>query len=384
MTHPQRRVSDRRQAFYPLLGALLVILALALAVFSHFLLVFAVAASVAVLLSPLDQRLTRALRKRHGLSAGVLVVVVTVAILAPIFLSSIVLGNQAVAFFAWIGPQLQLSELQRLWNETLPERIPWLKQAQRDAAPQVAAILSGVLSQFSTWANRFLQGVVAGLTEAFFELLVFLLMLFFLLKDGGKLKREVKRVSPFSSAQEDEILAHVARTVKGVLVAMVVVPMAQGFLAMIGFWIFGVPSPVLWGVAVVFAALVPLVGSPLGWVPAVGYLFFEGHIGAAVGMLAYGTLVISMIDNVVKPMVLAEAARIHPMLGFLSIIGGILSFGPLGFLVGTGRAVARALRAPDLPVGYSEARAGRLGRGHGRERARPGRGSVAPIAGRPD
>jgi predicted PurR-regulated permease PerM len=289
---------------------------------------------VAVLLSPLDQRLTRALGNRHGLSAGVLVVVVTVAIFAPIFVSSIVLGNQTVAFFASIGPRLQLSELQRLWTETLPERIPWLKQAQRDAAPQVAAILAGVLSQVTTWANRFLQGVVAGLTQAFFELLVFLLMLFFLLKDGGKLKREVKRVSPFSSVQEDEILAHVARTVKGVLLAMVVVPMAQGFLAMIGFWVFGVPSPVLWGVAVVFAALVPLIGSPLGWVPAVGYLFFEGRTGAALGMLAFGILVISMIDNIIKPMVLAEAARIHPMLGFLSIIGGILSFGPLGFLVG--------------------------------------------------
>jgi predicted PurR-regulated permease PerM len=334
MTNPRRRGSDRRQVFYPLVGALLVILALALAVFSHFLLVFAVAASVAVLLSPLDQRLTRALGDRHGLSAGVLVVVVTVVIFAPIFLSSIVLGNQAVAFFAWIGPRLQLAELQRFWNETLPERIPWLKQAQRDAAPQVAALLAAVLSQFTTWANRFLQGVVAGLTQAFFELLVFLLMLFFLLKDGGKLKREVKRVSPFSSVQEDEILAHVARTVKGVLVAMVVVPMAQGFLAMIGFWILGVPSPVLWGVAVVFAALVPLIGSPLGWVPAVAYLFLDGRTGAALGMLAYGTLVISMIDNVIKPMVLAEAARIHPMLGFLSIIGGILSFGPLGFLVG--------------------------------------------------
>jgi predicted PurR-regulated permease PerM len=383
MTHPQRRGSDRRQAFYPLLAALLLILALAIAVFSHFLLVFAVAASMAALLSPLDQRLTRALRERHGLSAGIIVVVVTITILAPIFLSSIVLGNQAIAFFAWIGPQLQLSELQRLWNETLPERIPWLKQAQREAAPQVAAILSGVLSQFSTWANRFLQGVVAGLTEAFFELLVFLLMLFFLLKDGGKLKREVKRVSPFSSTQEDEILAHVARTVKGVLVAMVVVPMAQGFLAMIGFWIFGVPSPVLWGVAVVFAALVPLVGSPLGWVPAVGYLFFEGRVGAGIGMLAYGTLVISMIDNVVKPMVLAEAARIHPMLGFLSIIGGILSFGPLGFLVGPVvlSLVLSALRIyrSDILRPVPEA-SGEITVG-----SAPGPPtSVAPIAGRPD
>jgi predicted PurR-regulated permease PerM len=115
---------------------------------------------------------------------------------------------------------------------------------------------------------------------------------------------------------------------------MVVVPLAQGFLAAIGFWLFGVPSPVPWGVAVVLAAMVPIVGSPLGWVPACVYLFLYGATWQWVGMVLFGIVVISGIDNVIKPLLLKGAADIHPLLGFLSILGGVLAFGFFGFLVG--------------------------------------------------
>jgi len=115
---------------------------------------------------------------------------------------------------------------------------------------------------------------------------------------------------------------------------VVVVPLAQGILAGIGFMIFGVPSPILWGTAVILAATVPLVGSPLGWVPAVVYLMVQGHPGPALGLAVYCTVIVSGSDNVVKPLLLRGAARIHPLLGFLSIVGGVLAFGVFGFLIG--------------------------------------------------
>src|SRR5262249_14139760 len=112
------------------------------------------------------------------------------------------------------------------------------------------------------------------------------------------------------------------------------VPLAQGLLAALGFWLFGVPDVLLWGVMVIFAALIPLLGSPLAWVPASVYLFTIGATWRGVGMFVYGFCVISTIANVVEPVMLREAAQIRPLLGFLSIIGGIVSFGPMGFLVG--------------------------------------------------
>jgi predicted PurR-regulated permease PerM len=159
-------------------------------------------------------------------------------------------------------------------------------------------------------------------------------MLFFLLRDGGRLKAELRPVSPFSENQERQIFDHLDRTIKGALQAVVVVPVVQGVLAGIGFLMFGVPSPFVWGTAVILAATVPLVGSPLGWLPACAYLFLKGASGPAIGLVVYCTVVVSGSDNVIKPMLLRGSARIHPLLGFLSIIGGVLAFGVFGFLIG--------------------------------------------------
>jgi predicted PurR-regulated permease PerM len=324
----------QRDLLAPLLYALIVILVLAFLVFRPFLLTFAVAASVAVLLAPVQDRLGRSLGRRSGLAASILVLITTAAILVPVLTSFFVLGTQAVAFFAWITPHLQPPELEKIVRETLPARFPVLRLWLERGQDQLMPFVSLSLSQLVSGASALVQQLVAGFTMAAFELALFLLMLFFLLRDGGLLRAELRQISPFSEAQEAQIFDHLGKTVKGVLQAMVVVPLAQGFLAAIGFWIFGVPSPVPWGVAVVLAAMVPILGSPLGWVPACVYLYLEGATWQWVGMLLFGILVISGIDNVIKPLLLKGAADIHPMLGFLSILGGVVAFGFFGFLVG--------------------------------------------------
>ena len=118
--------------------------------------------------------------------------------------------------------------------------------------------------------------MLGRVTHAAVDLGLFLLMLFFLLRDGGRLRAELRPISPFSEEQEHQIFDHLERTIKGALQAVVVVPVVQGILAGIGFMMFGVPSPFVWGTAVILAATVPLVGSPLGWVPACVYLSSAG------------------------------------------------------------------------------------------------------------
>jgi predicted PurR-regulated permease PerM len=163
---------------------------------------------------------------------------------------------------------------------------------------------------------------------------IFLMMLFFLLRDGEELRQSLRGISPFTRGQETELLEHLGNTVKAVLQAMIIVPLIQGVVAFFGFWAFGLPSPLLWAVMVVFAALIPILGSPLAWIPAALYFLVNGDMGRALGMTAYGVFVISMVDNIVKPIILKGSAQIHTMLGFLSIMGGLLAFGPKGLIVG--------------------------------------------------
>jgi predicted PurR-regulated permease PerM len=329
---PDRR---RRDLLIPLLLALALILLLAFWVFRPFVLDFSVAASVALLLAPAQKRLSAALGRRPTLAAAALVLVTTVVILVPILVSLFLLTRQAALFLDWVRtqPLLDPAELQRFWDE-VPRRYPGLRGWTAWLEAQVAPLLSGGLAQLAGGANGLLQNVLGRVTHAAIDLGLFLLMLFFLLRDGGRLKAELRPISPFSEEQERLIFEHLEQTIKGALQAVIVVPVAQGILAGIGFFLFGVPSPFVWGTAVILAATVPLVGSPLAWVPACVYLLLKGSTGPALGLLVYCTAVVSGSDNVIKPLLLRGSARIHPLLGFLSIVGGVLAFGVFGFLIG--------------------------------------------------
>jgi predicted PurR-regulated permease PerM len=329
------RERRRRDLLTPLLLALTAILVLAFIVFRPFLLVAGVAACVALLLVPAQRRLTTLLGGRAGLAAVIIVLVTTLVILVPVLTSLFLLTRQAALFLQWMTtqPVVGPDDLALYWKE-LPERYPTLEEWIAYVQAQVTPVLTGGAAQVASRANALLQGVLTRVGRAAVDLGLFLLMLFFLLRDGGRLKDELRPVSPFSEEQEKQIFEHLERTILGALQAVVVVPVAQGILAGIGFMIFGVPSPLLWGTAVILAATVPLVGSPLGWVPAVVYLVVQGQAGPALGLLVYCTVIVSGSDNVVKPLLLRGAARIHPLLGFLSIVGGVLAFGVFGFLIG--------------------------------------------------
>lgn len=323
-----------RTLFFALLGLIAIVFLLALWVFRFFLLVFTVSTAVAIFLAPLNRRLRVAVGDRAGLSAGLLTVLTALVILVPVAGSATLMSRQALNIFSWLRPRLQPEALQELWRD-LPERYPVLQQLFDFNADAAAQTLSQAASVLVSFVNGLIQGTVAGLTTAVFDLVLFLMILFFLLRDGSHLGRELRAISPLSSAQESQLVEHLAQTVRGMLLSMVVVPVAQGIIAFLGFLIFGVPSPLFWGFMVSMAALIPLVGSPLGWLPACAYLFATGAATWQwLGLLVFGVGVISTSDNVIKPIVLRDAARIHPLLGFFAILGGLLSFGPLGVLVG--------------------------------------------------
>ena len=325
----------RRDLLTPLLLALAAILLLAFWVFQPFLLVFSVAACVALLLAPVQKRLAAALGGRPTLAAALLVLLTTVLILVPVLTSLFLLAQQSRS--SSTGCARSRSWARRSCSasgSSCPSATRASAPGSPGCRPRSRPVVSGGIEQLAGGANGLLQGVLGRVTHAALDLGLFLLMLFFLLRDGGRLRAELRPISPFSEEQERQIFDHLERTIKGALQAVIVVPVVQGILAGIGFMLFGVPSPFVWGTAVILAATVPIVGSPLGWIPACLYLSLKGQTGPALGLLVYCVVIVSGSDNVVKPMLLRGTARIHPLLGFLSILGGVLAFGVFGFLIG--------------------------------------------------
>lgn len=157
---------------------------------------------------------------------------------------------------------------------------------------------------------------------------------FFFLRDGDKLTEYLKKLLPFSDEQKERLEIRVRGMVIAAIYGGVAVGVAQGILGGVAFLIFGLPSPVFWGSTMGVFSLVPLFGTSIIWVPAGLILILSGSYAKGIGLLLYGFLIISTIDNILKPLIIGGRTKLHTLLIFFSVLGGIKFFGPLGFILG--------------------------------------------------
>src|SRR4051812_10245068 len=356
---PLRRRS-RRVVFVTLIVLLLVVLGLVLYLFWPFLITLALASATALLLGGLHLRLTRLLWGKAGLSAFSIMLMTAIIILIPVMGVLATIAAQALNLYDWLAPQLNSASLDEWWRNRLLPHFPWLEQLRAMGEGRVIDFLTASASRLAVAANNLLQGAVRGMTSAAFEVALLLIMLFFFLRDGGHFREQIRRISPLTREQGEEVLDSIAKTMRGAIASLLVVPIVQGMLATVGYLVLGLPNALLWGGITTLAAFIPAVGTPIVWVPICIYLFVQGENWQGVVLAVYCTVVVTSIDNVLRPMFLKGSARIHPLWSFLSILGGLISFGALGLLVGPlilslGVSAMRiyemdVLRPPPLPA----------------------------------
>jgi predicted PurR-regulated permease PerM len=320
--------------FFTLIAMLLVVLALVLVVFWPFLVILGLATALTLLLKPLHARLTALMRGRAGLSALSIVIGTTAIILIPVLGILATIASQALNFYQWVAPRLTSGELIEWTKVHLDTQMPWLPQLREIGGGRLADFTAATLTRLASAANNLLQGTVTGLTTAAFEIALLLIMLFFFLRDGQQFRAQIRRVSPLSRAQADQLMDQIARTMQGALMSLLVVPLIQGALATLGYWVLDVPNALLWGGLTTLVAFIPLIGTPLVWVPVCVYLFIQGQAWQGVALAVYGTVVISSIDNVLRPWIMRGATDIHPLWSFLALLGGVIAFGAMGLLIG--------------------------------------------------
>jgi predicted PurR-regulated permease PerM len=164
---------------------------------------------------------------------------------------------------------------------------------------------------------------------------------FFLLKDWEKLRQNLYEFAAFKTADTDKILHRINSTTHSIIFAAVTVAIIQGILGMIGFYFVKLPSPILLGAVTGFFALIPFVGTAIVWVPAALYLIGKGLIFDSnmllyqgIGLFLYGALIISTLDNFLRPKLVGDAAKIHPIVVIAGVIGGTQLMGFIGIFVG--------------------------------------------------
>ena len=187
------------------------------------------------------------------------------------------------------------------------------------------------ISQFLiSWGAQAASDIVSFLTGT----VVAFFTLFFLFRDGRSVSERAADALPLKAGQVERLFTGVSDSIVANVYGCLAVGAAQGTLLSLGFWALGVPSPVVWGLVTGLCSLIPIVGTTVVWGPAAVIFFITGHPWKGVILLAWGAAVVGQIDNVVRPYVISGRAKMHPLLVFLALLGGVKAFGVLGLFIG--------------------------------------------------
>ncbi|MHB1036867.1 MAG: AI-2E family transporter [Pirellulales bacterium] len=207
----------------------------------------------------------------------------------------------------------------------------WLRLQANPSKEQ----LEGVRTEIQQWLAPLALGTTQFLGNFVLGLVVMIVSLYFFLADGPSMIRTIRRLSPLDDRHQEELLREFDTISRAMVVAMLATAVVQALLAGLGYYLAGLESVFLLMVLTAVFSLVPFFGAFAVWAPCCLYLFFlEDRVWAAVLLAIYGACVISMIDNVVKPMILHGRSNLHPLLALLSVLGGVKALGPIGIFVG--------------------------------------------------
>lgn len=187
------------------------------------------------------------------------------------------------------------------------------------------------LSQRLLGASFSLMGnIVSSIVKAFFVVFT----MYYLFRDSDKIVNKLPDALPLNREQSEALILRTQQVVSASVYGVVTIAALQGFLAGLAYWILGIPSPILWAVLTAFVCMIPLAGSFLVWVPLAIYLILTGHWTKAILLIIWGALVISTIDNLLRPKLVGNQTRLHELFIFFSVLGGISVFGLLGIVLG--------------------------------------------------
>jgi predicted PurR-regulated permease PerM len=218
---------------------------------------------------------------------------------------------------------------------------------QRISGIPILSTLLGDLDpqSISTWFNQELQKLsrllvqvtvksVRGIGFAILHFVFILLLMFFLFIGGPKLLERVKYLIPLGEDETDQFIERISLTLRAVLLSTVVIGFIEGLYAGLLFTVFGLPSPVLWGMVTVIVSMIPLIGSNVIIVPAGIFMIIGGRYIPGAILIALGLGGIAVTQNILKPKLMEGGTGLHPVVILLAVIGGIAWLGIIGFIVG--------------------------------------------------
>ena len=312
-------------AIYFFGGLLLTSLILVGFIFYPYINVFIVSLVLAIMFRPMYRRLRDWLGGNSSLSAIISTLIAFAVLLGPVAFVGTQIFNEARDLY------ISLARGGDIFNNF---GIRNLEANIRSIAPHLDVDLQTYAKQVVGWIVQNAGATISTATNLVFATFLSVIVLYYLFKEGHRFRGLILRFSPLPNHYDEEIINKLNQTVNSIIRGSLVVALIQGTLTGVGFAIFGVPNPVLWGSIAAVAALLPGVGTSLVAIPAIIFLFVSGSTPQAIGLLIWAGTAVGLIDNLLGPKLIGARARIHPVLILISVLGGLRLFGPVGFLAG--------------------------------------------------
>jgi Ca2+-transporting ATPase len=314
-----------------LLASLLV---LSYMVLREFLLSLVWAFIIAYVTWPAYRWLRRQMQGKKTLSALVMTLIISAIIFLAVFWLVALLQEELRAAYQTLSASFSQGNLQ------LPgfiKRIPGLGDYLQDGITRLNTDRAGVAKQFANTAQHWLGDVtkfVGDIGNNLVKLAIVLVTVFFCFRDGEEAVRQLHQgLIRFLGKHQHVYLQAAGHTTNAVVFGMVLAALAQGILAGLGFSVAGVQAPVLFGALTALFALIPM-GAPLIWLPIAIGLIFLNEVWAGIGLIIWGVLVVSTVDNVVRPLAISGASRVPFLIVMFGVFGGLTAFGVIGIFLG--------------------------------------------------
>lgn len=291
---------------------------------------------IGLLFAPVYRRLAARLRQRRTLAALLTLLLVLVIVIFPLALLTAALAREAALLYR----QLQSGELDpTVYLRGLFDALPgWVTTLlDRFGLVDFSALqhrLSAALAQGSQFIATQALSIGLNTFEFVASLFITLYLAFFLIRDGEDVVRAIRRTLPLSSRHKQELLDKFITVIRATVKGNLLVAAIQGALGGVAFWFLEVRAALLWAVLMAFLSLLPAVGAGLVWLPVAIYLLVTGAVWQGLALIAWGMLVIGLIDNLLRPVLVGKDTRMPDYVVMITTLGGMAVFGINGFVVG--------------------------------------------------
>ena len=326
-------MNDKTFQPYFLVALIAVSSVLTFFIFKPFIIVLVLALVFAVVLQPLYRSVLRRMSAYPGLASLITMLISVVCILIPLTFITVQIADEAQNLYSSItngGGETYLNTVIKSMSDITVRYSPSLALSGADLSASVDQYVKDGLA----WLVHNLGGAFGGVARLLLSLFIFLIALYYFLRDGEKLKRTIIDASPLRDTDDNAVLTRLEQSINSVIRGSLTIALIQGVLTGVGFAFFGVPNFILWGVVAAFAALIPGIGTSLVLAPGIAYLFIIGATVPAVGLLIWSVVAVGLIDNLLGPKLVGKGMRIHPLIVLLSVFGGLAFFGPAGIFLG--------------------------------------------------